>query len=111
MMKYAGDYVVPTWLACVYLGSNVVLNTLNFYWFGKMIETIKKRFTESGGEKKGEKEEGVMVEGLIDSSTLITEIVEEDGVVEADTGSVKIEKGKGVSSIEVENKQVRRKHD
>lgn len=35
---------MPTWLACTYLGSNIVLNTLNFYWFGKMIETVKKRF-------------------------------------------------------------------
>ncbi|KAL9117596.1 MAG: hypothetical protein Q9187_005869, partial [Circinaria calcarea] len=44
MMRFAGERVVPVWLACTYLGSNIVLNTLNFYWFGKMIETIKKRF-------------------------------------------------------------------
>ena len=24
-----------------------MLNTLNFYWFGKMIETVKKRFQPS----------------------------------------------------------------
>lgn len=73
---------MPAWLAIVYLSSNVVLNTLNFFWFGKMIETIKKRFAESkdkkGGRKSENKEEGVMVEGLMDSSTLMTEIAEDE---------------------------------
>ena len=81
-MRFAGDYDMPAWLAVVYLSSNVVLNTLNFYWFGKMIETIKKRFAESkdkkGGRKREDKDEGVMVEGLMDSSTLIAEIVEDE---------------------------------
>lgn len=81
-MRFAGDYPMPTWLAVVYLSSNVVLNTLNFYWFGKMIETIKKRFAESkdkkGGRKREDKDEGVMVEGLMDSSTLMTEIAEDE---------------------------------
>ena len=36
------------WLAMTYLGSNVVLNSLNFYWFGKMIETVRKRFDKKG---------------------------------------------------------------
>ncbi|KAJ2899711.1 hypothetical protein MKZ38_002904 [Zalerion maritima] len=35
---------VPTWLAVVYLGSNITLNTLNFFWFFKMIEAVRKRF-------------------------------------------------------------------
>ena len=82
IMRFAGDYDMPTWLAVVYLSSNVVLNTLNFYWFGKMIETIKKRFAESkdkkGRRKSEDKDEGVMVEGLMDSSTLIAEIVENE---------------------------------
>ena len=81
-MRFAGDYDMPAWLAVVYLSSNVVLNTLNFYWFGKMIETIKKRFAESrdkkGGRKREDKDEGVMVEGLMDSSTLIAEVVENE---------------------------------
>ena len=92
-MQYAGDYFVPKWMAMVYLGANIVLNTLNFYWYGKMIETIKKRFTEAGEKKKGgvgvnagagapvEKEEGVLVEGMMDSSTIISDMVEEDGSV------------------------------
>ena len=44
IMRFAGDQHVPVWLAITYLGSNLVLNTLNFYWFGKMIETVRKRF-------------------------------------------------------------------
>ncbi|KAL6715335.1 hypothetical protein ACLMJK_007601 [Lecanora helva] len=120
VMRYAGEYVVPMWLAVVYLGSNIVLNTLNFYWFGKMIETIKKRFTEAKGKKGGkeEKEEGVMVEGLIDSSTLITEVVEErqvlgNGVLEEHNhkGNMKTGVIDGRNVVEVESTQIRRRKD
>lgn len=60
IMRFAKEGSVPTWLACTYLGSNIVLNTLNFYWFGKMIETVKKRFR--GPQTKGPVEI-VIVEG------------------------------------------------
>lgn len=49
-MKFAGDEVVPVWLAFTYLGSNIVLNTLNFYWFNQMIKAVRKRFVPK--EKK-----------------------------------------------------------
>jgi len=45
IMRFAGEEYVPVWLAFTYLGSNIILNTLNFYWFGKMIEALRKRFT------------------------------------------------------------------
>ncbi|KAK3170631.1 hypothetical protein OEA41_002712 [Lepraria neglecta] len=118
IMRFSGEYVVPTWLACVYLGSNIVLNTLNFYWFGKMIETIKKRFRDGGNKKRGageEKEEGVLVEGLMDSSTLITEITEDGGEIVGGNGQVgnkgKMEAGfmNGGNFIEVEQTQVRQR--
>lgn len=65
IMRFAGEESVPVWLAVTYLGSNVILNTLNFYWFGKMIEAVRKRFvgpamkekvsvrktTQNGGQK------------------------------------------------------------
>lgn len=35
---------VPLYLAFLYLSSNLILNTLNFYWFGQMIEALRKRF-------------------------------------------------------------------
>lgn len=108
LMQYAGEYFVPTWLAVVYLGANIVLNTLNFYWYGKMIETIKKRFTEVAEKKKGagagvgtapvEKEEGVMVQGVMDSSTIISELVEEDGTL-TEAGSRILESKESVQSV------------
>jgi len=54
VMKFAGagTKAVPVWLAGTYLVSNVLLNTLNFYWFAKMIETVRKRFTEKPGTEK-----------------------------------------------------------
>ncbi|KAK4240708.1 TLC domain-containing protein [Achaetomium macrosporum] len=35
---------VPVWLSAVYLLANLVLNTLNWYWFFKMIKAVRKRF-------------------------------------------------------------------
>lgn len=45
---------IPLWLVITYLGSNLILNSLNFYWFGKMIETVLKRFKapDTSGDKK-----------------------------------------------------------
>ena len=117
VMRFAGNYVVPGWLAGVYLGSNIVLNTLNFYWFGKMIETIKKRFTEvkGKGKRKEEKVEGVLVEGLIDTSTIVLpEVVDESEVVPTETpevtGEIKMGRVDG-RTVEVESTQVRRRKD
>ncbi|KAL8794590.1 MAG: hypothetical protein Q9182_007613 [Xanthomendoza sp. 2 TL-2023] len=58
---------MPLWLGLTYLGSNMLLNTLNFYWFGKMIETVKKRFSMPKNDKKVKEEEeamSVVVEGV-----------------------------------------------
>jgi len=55
IMQFAGEEFVPLWLAFTYLGSNVVLNTLNFFWFGKMIETVRKRFQPPKEERRKEK--------------------------------------------------------
>ena len=49
---------VPLWLAMAYLGSNLVLNSLNFYWFYRMILTVAKRFTVPAVKK-----EVIVVEG------------------------------------------------
>ncbi|KAL8747332.1 MAG: hypothetical protein Q9184_007618, partial [Pyrenodesmia sp. 2 TL-2023] len=79
---------IPTWLALTYLGSNVVLNTLNFYWFGKMIETVKKRFR---APEKGKKE----MEG--GNAMVVVEGVELDGSVV--DGDVKEGKGTGMEKM------------
>ncbi|KAI0204689.1 TLC domain-containing protein [Astrocystis sublimbata] len=47
------DTEVPLWLAAVYVASNMTLNSLNFYWFFKMIEAVRKRFD---GKEDGVKE-------------------------------------------------------
>lgn len=112
VMRYAGGFVVPGWLACVYLGSNIVLNTLNFYWFGKMIETVKSRFRDPADKKKGEvKVEGVMVEGLADSSTIIDAIVDSNGTILEGGVGVKgnIVDARGRTLVEVEKKEVRKR--
>ena len=106
VMRFAGDFPMPAWLAGVYLSSNLVLNTLNFYWFGKMIETIQKRFRESTDKKGGRRvgrEEGVMVEGLMDSSTFMTEVVDDKAVMDGN-GDVG-----GNNVLEVEQKQIRKR--
>lgn len=49
---------VPTWLVFTYVTSNLILNSLNWYWFSKMIETVMKRFREpSPAEEKKKKRE------------------------------------------------------
>ncbi|KAL8786479.1 MAG: hypothetical protein Q9195_008184 [Heterodermia aff. obscurata] len=45
-----GNDPVPPWLAVAYVASNTVLNVLNFYWFGRMVTTVKKRFDKPGAE-------------------------------------------------------------
>ncbi|KAI2625123.1 TLC domain-containing protein [Xylaria nigripes] len=43
---------IPLWLAAVYVGSNLTLNSLNFYWFFKMIEAVRKRFEPKAEQKQ-----------------------------------------------------------
>lgn len=51
LMRFAGPEYLPLWLAIIYLGSNLVLNTLNFFWFGKMIDAMRKRFVPAKQKK------------------------------------------------------------
>lgn len=57
---------VPTWLVVTYVVSNMILNSLNYFWFSKMVETVRKRFREPSDKKKKEKPEdlarGVILE-------------------------------------------------
>ncbi|KAF1986095.1 DUF887-domain-containing protein [Aulographum hederae CBS 113979] len=48
---------LPAWLAVLYLGSNTILSLLNFWWFGKMITAVRKRFVKKEGKGDGEKKE------------------------------------------------------
>lgn len=49
-MQMGREYI-PLWLVSAYIISNTVLNLLNYYWFGKMIQTIRKRFDPPFGTK------------------------------------------------------------
>jgi len=89
MMRFEGEGFVPVWLASTYLGSNIVLNTLNFYWFGKMIETVKKRFTP-------EKEKvAVVMNGKVESSEEVTEVVDGDGKKTVTVEKTEVRRRKG----------------
>lgn len=46
-----GQEYIPMWLVSAYIVSNTVLNLLNYYWFSKMIQTIRKRFDPPFGTK------------------------------------------------------------
>lgn len=62
---------VPVWLALSYVTSNLILHFLNFYWFGKMIDALRRRFDSTTKTKeplpdqRGETsvEDEVIVEG------------------------------------------------
>jgi hypothetical protein len=45
LMKHCRNEFLPLWLALIYLASNLTLNALNFYWFAKMIDAMRRRFT------------------------------------------------------------------
>lgn len=59
-MQYVTDSTsVPWWLAAVYVGSNLTLNSLNFYWFFKMIDAVRKRFDPKEKETRSKEEPAV----------------------------------------------------
>jgi len=47
---------LPLWLGASYLASNITLNLLNFFWFSKMVQTIRTRFPPPYGTKGTGKE-------------------------------------------------------
>jgi len=59
-INFAGDKIMmklPMWLLFVYLGSNTLLNFLNIYWFGKMVQTVMSRFQPKDNKLKDKKRE------------------------------------------------------
>jgi hypothetical protein len=74
ILQFADGQAVPLWLAFAYLASNLVLNGLNWFWFTKMIETLRKRFDPPLGTRRPEAEkpthidipenEKVLIEGI-----------------------------------------------
>lgn len=54
-LQTPGELPVPPWLAWAYLVAVTTLGGLNFWWFSRMIVTVRKRFEKPRGEvnKKG----------------------------------------------------------
>ncbi|KAI0172353.1 DUF887-domain-containing protein [Hypoxylon sp. FL1284] len=71
-MQYVSQSTsIPLWLAIIYAGANLTLNSLNFYWFFKMIDAVRKRFDPK--EKKEEAEgEANSVQGDAASTSAVT---------------------------------------
>ncbi|KAI4147658.1 MAG: hypothetical protein LQ340_005458 [Diploschistes diacapsis] len=88
VMRFAGDAIVPLWLAATYLGSNVVLNGLNWWWFGKMVKTIRGRF-EPGVRERGETKKEKGEEGKAGANGVVMSVG--SGAV-ADGGAEKVRK-------------------
>lgn len=121
-MVYASGQTVPLWLAVCYLASNLTLNSLNWFWFSKMIETIRKRFDPPFGTRKAEEaststsdeakrtldklsdEDKVMVEGISVNSAPPTPFEEKGDYL----ASVKMAGATG-KHLEVEGIEVRRR--
>ena len=98
-MRFATGENVPDWLGAVYLGSNLVLNALNYYWFGAMVRAVRKRFEPKKGSKGAiteEEEEKPIVEGV------------ELDIPDADIAEVTVDTGADV--LEVEQSEIRRRH-
>lgn len=43
-LKTPGELPVPPWLALAYVLANTILSGLNFWWFSRMVVTVRKRF-------------------------------------------------------------------
>ncbi|GAM86307.1 hypothetical protein ANO11243_043190 [Dothideomycetidae sp. 11243] len=80
--RFTAGRPLPLWLAVSYLTSNVILNSLNVYWMGKMIETIRSRFDPPWGTKgtgKGKREPKHQIDGVKKEEPTISRSGESDG--------------------------------
>lgn len=113
VMQYADGQTVPLWLAGAYLASNLTLNSLNWFWFGKMVETLRKRFDPPLGTRRPEvkepknvpEEDKVLIEGIHVATPAAIDADASD-YLEAKGGSVRLEK-KSSSHLEVSSSEVR----
>lgn len=71
--KYASHTAagVPTWLVATYVASNLILNSLNYYWFSKMVETVLKRFRPETKDKPAK--EDIAQKAVLDAATKLKE--------------------------------------
>lgn len=87
---------VPTWLVVTYVGSNLILNFLNYFWFSKMVETVLKRFRSpakdavKGGKKEEEKaeqlKEDIVHDIVLEAASKLEQ--EESAILQGDLSSL-----------------------
>jgi hypothetical protein len=88
---------VPLYLAFLYLSSNMILNTLNFYWFGQMIEALRKRFEPAAIEAAEARRKGKMAANVDVSRTTGA-----DGGVKVVLEETEVRRRKGVEDEDEE---------
>lgn len=114
VLQFAQGQTVPLWLAGTYLASNLILNGLNWFWFGKMIETLRKRFDPPFGTKRPEvnepkhipEDEKVLVEGIHVSTPAAVERDAKD-YLSTDKAPIHLEKSASGTHLEVKQSEVR----
>ena len=116
ILQFADGQSVPLWLAFAYLASNLVLNGLNWFWFTKMIETLRKRFDPPLGTRRAERpkhidipeHEKVLIEGIHVATPGVGAdglIVPEHYGINGNGEVVKVERK--TTHLEVEGREVR----
>jgi hypothetical protein len=114
VLQFAEGQTVPLWVVTAYLASNVILNGLNWFWFSKMIETLRKRFDPPFGTKKPDikepsqipEDKKIMVEG---THMLTPNAIEKDAKDYLDIAptSIQLEKNNTGTHLEVRQSEVR----
>ncbi|EMD93463.1 hypothetical protein COCC4DRAFT_191712 [Bipolaris maydis ATCC 48331] len=118
LLQYSVGQTIPLWIISAYLASNLILNGLNWFWFGKMIETLRKRFDPPIGTRKAQpkvaaapveipENEKVLIEGIHVSTPGVVEKDTEDYVNVASPKSLQFQKNKSGTHLEVKQSEVR----
>lgn len=93
---------VPTWLVLTYVGSNLILNFLNYFWFSKMVETVLKRFrgpakgTEKEGTEKTQLKEDIVHEVVLEAASQLEQ--DESAVMKGDLSHLQEQVSSAVDS-------------
>lgn len=113
VLQFAEGQTVPLWLAAAYLASNLTLNGLNWFWFGKMIETLRSRFDPPIGTRRPETKKALLIPEsepvLVEGTHVVTPAaIEKDAEDYIDAGAdIKLEKSRSGTHLEVHQSEVR----
>ncbi len=105
LMRFAADESLPVWMGVSYLAANIALHVLNVYWFGKMIDAIRKRFDPPFGTR-GTAEKCKQADGAVKKGGAGAHGAAVAGVAE----DVQLARGvyaDGRKTVEVEKRDVR----